>query len=123
MKWNFDLVEADDVGVPEQLERGDLAANLVAGAEGDDAAAVEDLDGEVAAGGEVARVLHLAEVALPERPPHLVPAQQRLPPSLHHCKLHQKIDSSSSFSRRFNGRRIGKKKWRVFIDKDPTCCL
>ena len=92
----FDLVEADDIGVLEELERRDLAANLVAGAEGDDAAAVEDLDGEVAAGGEVARVLHLAEVALPERPPHLVPAQQRLPPNQHQFKHHPKSDSSTN---------------------------
>lgn len=56
--------------------------NLVVDAEGEDLAAVEDLDGEVAAGGDVARVLHLAEVALAEGPPDLIPPQQRRPRAL-----------------------------------------
>jgi hypothetical protein len=44
---------------------------------GEDLVPVEDLDGEVAAGSAVARVLDLAEVALPEGPPNLIPPQQR----------------------------------------------
>lgn len=56
--------------------------NLVVDAEGEDLAAVEDLDGEVAAAGDVARVLHLAEVALAEGPPDLIPPQQRRPRAL-----------------------------------------
>lgn len=39
---------------------------------GEDALAVEDLDGEGGAGVGVARQLHLAEVPLSQRPPHLV---------------------------------------------------
>jgi hypothetical protein len=72
-----DLVQADDVGVAEQLERGDLAAYLVADALGEDAGSVQDLDGEERARAAVPRLLHLAEVALPDRPPQLVRAQQR----------------------------------------------
>ena len=71
-----DLVEADDVGVREQLERGDLAAYLVVGALRHDAGAVQDLDGELRAAASVPRLLHLPEVALPERLPQLVRAQQ-----------------------------------------------
>jgi len=72
-----DLVQADDVGVAEQLERGDLPAYLVADALGEDPGAVQDLDGEERARAAVPRLLHLAEVALPDRPPQLVRAQQR----------------------------------------------
>lgn len=68
---------------------------LVVDAEGEDLAAVEDLDGEVAAGADVARVLHLAEVAFPEGPPDLIPPQQRRPRALrprrlavHHSQTH-----------------------------------
>jgi hypothetical protein len=52
-------------------------ACLVVDALGEDLVTVEELDGEVAAGGAVARVLDLAEVALPEGPPDLIPPQQR----------------------------------------------
>lgn len=69
-------MQADDVWVSEQLERGDLAAYLVADALGEDAGAVQDLDGEVRARPAVPRELHLAEAALPDRPPQLVRAQQ-----------------------------------------------
>ena len=57
-------------------------AHLVIDAEREDLAAVEDLDGEVGAGGGVARVLDLAEVALPEGAPDLIPPQQRRPRAL-----------------------------------------
>jgi hypothetical protein len=65
-------VEADDIGVLEQLQRGDLPLYLFVDLHGEDALAVEDLDGEGGAGVGVARQLHLAEVPLSQRPPHLV---------------------------------------------------
>lgn len=66
----------------EQLQCPNLPPYLVVEAEGEDLVAVEDLDSEVGAGGEVARVLDLAEVALPEGPPDLIPPQQRRPRAL-----------------------------------------
>lgn len=81
------LVQPDDVGVLEQLQRGDLPLYLLVDLHGEDALAVEDLDGEGAARLGVPRQLHLAEVALPEPPPHLVlphqhstAARRRAPP-------------------------------------------
>ena len=84
-----DLVEADDVGVGEQLERGDLAAYLVVDALRHDAGAVQDLDGELRAAAAVPRLLHLPEVPFPERPPQLVRAQQpaRAAAAAHHVRL------------------------------------
>jgi hypothetical protein len=55
-------------------------AHLVVNALGEDLVTVEELDGEVAAGGVMARVLHLAEVALPEGSPNLIP-----PPAATHA--------------------------------------
>jgi len=51
---------------------GRAATHLLVDLHGEDALAVEDLDGEGPARVRVPRQLHLAEVALPERPPHLV---------------------------------------------------
>lgn len=79
-------MEADDVGVREQLERGDLAAYLVVDALRHDAGAVQDLDGELGAAAAVPRLLHLPEVALPERPPELVRAQQPARAAAHHLR-------------------------------------
>jgi hypothetical protein len=74
------LVQADDVGVLEQLQGRDLPLYLLVDLHGEDALAVEDLDGEGLARLGVARQLHLAEVAFPQRPPHLVLPHQ-------HCLL------------------------------------
>lgn len=54
------------------------------GMEVEDALALEDLDGEAAAGVDVASELDFGKVALPKRPPHLVLAHpHHLPLPLH----------------------------------------
>lgn len=80
---------------------------LVVEAEGEDLVAVEDLDGEVGAGGEVARVLDLAEVALPERAPDLIPPQQRRPRALRLSVHHSRAPPRPPHPT--NARRAGKK--------------
>jgi hypothetical protein len=60
----------------EKMDR-ERDSHLVVDVLGEDLVPVEDLDGEVAACGAVARVLDLAKVALPEGPPDLIPPQQR----------------------------------------------
>lgn len=86
-RTDTDLVEADDVGVREQLERGDLAAYLLVRALRQHPGALQDLHGELPAAAAVPRLLHLPEVALPERPPELVRAQQPARAVAHHVRL------------------------------------
>jgi len=79
------LVQPNDVGVLEQLQRGDLPLYLLVDLHGEDALAVEDLDGEGAARLGVPRQPHLAEMALPERPPHLVLPHPHSSAARHHA--------------------------------------
>jgi hypothetical protein len=57
-------------------------AHLLVDLHGEDALPVEDLDGEGPARARVPRQPHLPEVALPERPPHLVLPHPPPPPVL-----------------------------------------
>jgi hypothetical protein len=65
----------------KQIKKANTARmHLVVDLHGEDALAVEDLDGEGPARVRVPRQPHLAEVALPERPPHLVLAHPHSDP-------------------------------------------
>lgn len=110
-----DLVEADDVGVREQLERGDLAAYLVVDALRHDAGAVQDLDGELGAAAAVPRLLHLPEVALPERPPQLVRAQQ---PARAAAAHHVRGGRSGSDGAALRGHLARRDSWTSILPSD-----
>lgn len=79
-RTDTDLVEADDVGVREQLERGDLAAYLLVRALRQHPGALQDLHGKLPAAAAVPRLLHLPEVPSPSvRPSSYAPSSPRAP--------------------------------------------
>ena len=69
----------------------------------------------MAAGADVARVLHLAEVAFPEGPPDLIPPQQRRPRALRPRRL--AVHHSQTHARRIAERG------RVADLADPSVCV